>query len=216
MTAETVVGSAPVPHKISLRAGLIPTVLGTRVDQDESVKLLTAAGATVTALGDSLTIEVPSWRGDLVDPYDVVEEVGRHIGYDRIGLKVPVPPVNRGLSPRVRDRRAALRAVAALGFTEVMSLPFASSEELDQLRVDVDDPRRKLIRLANPLSETHPFLRTTLLPGLFAAVARNTSRSLTDLALVEQGKAFFDGGEAAAPRPGVAHRSPSLLVMQAS
>jgi len=206
VTAETVVGSAPVPHKVSLRAGLIPTVLGTRVDQDESVKLLTAAGATVTALGDSLTIEVPSWRGDLVDPYDVVEEVGRHIGYDRIGLKVPVPPVNRGLSPRVRDRRAALRAVAALGFTEVMSLPFASSEELDQLRVDVDDPRRKLIRLANPLSETHPFLRTTLLPGLFAAVARNTSRSLTDLALVEQGKAFFDGGEAAAPRPGVAHR----------
>ena len=206
VTAETVVGSAPAPHKVSLRAGLIPTVLGTRVELEESIKLLTAAGAAVTALGDSLTLEVPSWRADLVDPYDVVEEVGRHIGYHRIGLKMPVPPVSHGLSPRVRDRRAALRAVAALGFTEVMSLPFASAEELDQLQVPQDDPRRRMIRLANPLSETHPSLRTTLLPGLFAAIARNTSRSLTDLALVEQGKAFFDGGEGAAPRPGVAHR----------
>lgn len=206
VTAETVVGSAPAPHRVSLRAGLIPAVLGTRVDQEESVRLLTASGVAVTALGDSLTLEVPSWRGDLADPYDIVEEVGRHIGYDRIGLTVPVPPVSRGLSPRFRHRRAALRAAAAVGFTEVLSLPFASVEDLDQLQIPAEDPRRHLIRLANPLSETHPFLRTTLLPGLFAAIARNTSRSLTDLALFEQGKAYFDGGEDWAPRPGVAHR----------
>ena len=206
MTAATVVGSAPTPHRVSLRSGLIPAVLGTRVDQDESVRLLAASGVSVTSLGDSLTLEVPSWRGDLVDPYDIVEEVGRHIGYDRIGLKLPIPPVSRGLAPRLLHRRAVLRAIAALGFTEVLSLPFASVEELDQLQIPADDPTRRLIRLANPLSETHPYLRTSLLPGLFAAVARNTSRSLTDLALFEQGKAFFEGGEPAAPRPGVAHR----------
>ncbi|HOA27017.1 MAG TPA: phenylalanine--tRNA ligase subunit beta [Arachnia sp.] len=206
VTAETVVGSAPAPHRVSLRSGLISAVLGTEVEQERTMRLLAAAGIEVTALGDSLTVTAPSWRGDLVDPYDVVEEVGRHVGYDAIGLSLPVPKETRGLDPAIRDRRAVLRAVAQLGFTEVLTLPFASAEELDQLGVAADDPRRALVRLANPLSETHGYLRTTLLPGLFSAVARNTSRSLTDLALFEQGRVFLDGGEPGAPRPSVAHR----------
>ncbi|MFT3887173.1 MAG: phenylalanine--tRNA ligase subunit beta [Arachnia sp.] len=206
VTAETVVGSAPAPHHISLRSGLISSVLGTKVEQERTMRLLSAAGIDVTALGDSLTVTAPSWRGDLVDPYDVVEEVGRHVGYDTIGLSLPTPPEGRGLDPLIRDRRAVLRAVAELGFTEVLTLPFASVDELDQLGLDADDARRALVRLANPLSETHGFLRSTLLPGLFSAVARNTSRSLTDLALFEQGRVFLDGGEPGAPRPSVAAR----------
>ncbi|AQP46651.1 phenylalanine--tRNA ligase subunit beta [Tessaracoccus aquimaris] len=206
VTAETVVGSAPATRHISLRSGLVSAVLGTKVEQDEITRLLRAAAIPVTVLGDSLTVDAPSWRGDLVDPYDVVEEIGRHIGYDRIGLRLPVPPVTRGLDPLIRNRRAALRAVAALGFTEVLSLPFAATDELDQLGVPETDPRRSLVRLANPLSETHAYLRTSLLPGLFAAVARNTSRSMGDLALFEQGRVYFDRGDAVAPRPSVAHR----------
>lgn len=206
VTAETIVGSAPTPHTVSLRSGLISDVLGTKVEQDETLRLLKAAAIDVTALGDSLTVTAPSWRGDLVDPYDVVEEVGRHVGYDRIGLRLPVPPIGRALDPVIRDRRAAMRAVAALGFTEVLSLPFAAPSELDQLGVPSQDPRRSLIKLANPLSETHGYLRTTLLPGLFTAVARNTSRSMPDLALFEKGRVFFDGGEPAAPRPSVGQR----------
>ncbi|MBB1484285.1 phenylalanine--tRNA ligase subunit beta [Tessaracoccus sp. MC1865] len=206
VTAETVVGSAPVPHTVSLRSGLISDVLGTRIEQDETLRLLNAASIGVTALGDSLTVTAPSWRNDLVDPYDVVEEVGRHVGFDRIGMTLPVPPVTRGLDPAIRDRRAAMRAVAGLGFTEVLSLPFVSVDELDQLGVAEADPRRRLVKLANPLSETHSYLRTSLLPGLFTAVARNTSRSLPDLALFEKGRVFFDGGEPDAPRPGVATR----------
>ncbi|HHT13420.1 MAG TPA: phenylalanine--tRNA ligase subunit beta [Propionibacterium sp.] len=206
ITAETVVGSAPAPHTVSLRSGLISDILGTRVEQDESLRLLTAASIDVTALGDSLTVTAPSWRNDLVDPYDVIEEVGRHVGFDRIGMTLPVPPVTRSLDPAIRDRRAAMRAVAALGFTEVLSLPFMSVAEVDQLSVPEGDPRRSLVKLANPLSETHGHLRTTLLPGLFSAIARNTSRSMTDLALFEKGKVFFDGGEPAAPRLGVTER----------
>ena len=215
VTAETVVGGAPAAHRISLRAGLIGAVLGTRVDQEEAVRLLTAAGVGVTALGDSLTLDIPSWRVDLVDPYDIVEEVGSHIGYDRIGLRLPVPPGGGGLDPVIRDRRAVLRAVAALGFTEILTLPFAGQEELDQLGIPADDPRRRLIRLANPLAETHPYLRTTLLPGLLAAVARNTSRSLTDLAIFEQGRTFLaDGEQRVAPRPAVHARPDDALLAE--
>ena len=170
------------------------------------MRLLAAAGIEVTALGDSLTVTAPSWRGDLVDPYDVVEEVGRHVGYDAIGLSLPVPKETRGLDPAIRDRRAVLRAVAQLGFSEVLTLPFASAEELDQLGLAADDPRRALVRLANPLSETHGYLRTTLLPGLFAAAARNTSRSIDDLAIFECGSAFLANDKGAAPQPDVARR----------
>ncbi len=214
VSAETIVGSAPAPRTVKLRAGLVSSVLGTRIEQDEIVRLLSAAAIPVTVLGDSLTVTAPSWRGDLVDPYDVVEEIGRHVGYDRIGLRLPVPPIVHGLDPRIRDRRAVLRAVAGLGFTEVLTLPFASTDELDQLGVDGDDPRRQLVRLANPLAETHGYLRSTLLPGLFSAISRNTSRSLTDLALFEQGRVFIDGDPAVAPRPGVAQR-PSAEELQA-
>ena len=206
ITAETVVGTAPAAHKISLRAGLVSQILGVDVSLDEIVRILTASGLGVTALGDSLSLEMPSWRNDLVDPYDIVEEVGRKYGYDRIGLRVPTAPTGGGLTPRQRDRRAVVRAVAALGFNQVLSLPFVAPEDFDKLQLPADDPRRDAVRLANPLSEAQPFLRTTLLPGLFSAVARNTSRGLDDLALFETGSGFFGGDRPAAPKPSVAER----------
>ncbi|HMR47951.1 MAG TPA: phenylalanine--tRNA ligase subunit beta [Arachnia sp.] len=206
ITAETVVGAAPAPHKISLRAGLISQILGVEVSLDEIVRILTASGLGVTSLGDSLSLEIPSWRNDLVDPYDIVEEVGRKYGYDRIGLRVPTAPTGGGLTPRQRDRRAVVRAVAALGFNQVLSLPFIAADDFGKLQLAEDDPRRDAVRLANPLSEAQPFLRTTLLPGLFAAVGRNTSRSLDDLALFETGSGFFGADRPAAPRPSVAAR----------
>ncbi len=206
VAATTVVGAAPEPHRIAMRVGLIPAVLGTEVEQDEILRLLGASAIPTTVLGDSLTVTAPSWRGDLVDPYDVVEEVGRHIGYDRIGLKLPQPPASVGLTREIRDRRSVLRAVAAAGFTEVLTLPFIGDDELDRMRIPAGDPRRDGVRLANPLSEAQPKLRTTLLPGLFAAITRNTSRSLTDVALFERGRVFFDASAAPAPRPGVASR----------
>lgn len=206
ITAETVVGGAPELRKISLRAGLISHILGVDIAQDEMVRILSASGLGVTVLGDSLSLEVPSWRNDLVDPYDVIEEVGRKYGYHRIGLRVPTAPTGGGLTPWQRDRRAVVRAVAALGFNQVLSLPFVAPEDFDKLQLTEADPRRDAVRLANPLSEAQPFLRTTLLPGLFAAVARNKSRSLDDLALFETGSGFFGAQRPAAPKPSVAQR----------
>ncbi len=205
-TEETVVGSRPEQHRINLRSGLIPAILGAPVDTQETVRILEASGCRVTALGDSLTVCAPTWRSDLRDPYDVVEEVGRKYGYDRIGLRIPVPPVGNGLTPLQKGRRAAMSAVAAVGFTEVLSLPFVSEEELDRLGLAEDDHRRRAVRLANPLSDTHPWLRTSLLPGLLAAIAKNTSRSMEDLALFEHGAVFLDGDGTPLPHPGVERR----------
>ncbi len=206
LAEETVVGTVPARHRINLRTGLVPAILGAPIEAQDIVRILEASGCQVTALGDSLTVCAPTWRVDLHDPYDVVEEVGRKYGYDRIGLRIPVPPVGRGLTRAQRGRRAAMAAVAGAGFTEVLSLPFTSEAELDRLSVPSDDRRRRVVRLANPLSDTHPFLRTSLLPGLFAAVVKNTSRSLEDLALFEHGAIFVQTDGGTAPHPGVAAR----------
>lgn len=214
----TYVGSVPARHRLNLRAGLIPAILGADVPVTDSIRILQADGLRVTALGDSLSLEVPTWRPDLRDPYDIVEEVGRKFGYDKIGMRLPSAPPGGGLTRRQKGRRRVVAAVAELGFTEVLSLPFLSDADIDRLGLDEDDPRRKLVRLANPLDDTHPYLRTSLLPGLFKAVNTNTSRSNDDLALFERGSGYFDFGTPDAPRPSLAQRpsDEELAALQAA
>jgi phenylalanyl-tRNA synthetase beta chain len=171
------------------------------------VRLLEAIGATVSDQGDSLTITPPSWRPDLRDPYDYVEEVGRLIGFDTIEPVIPAAPVGRGLTRSQRARRAINAALAARGYLEVLSFPFASLADLDAMGIPADDRRRLLNKIVNPLSEASPYLRTSLLPGLFGAAARNLSRGNDDLALFEAGSVFFANDPlVAAPRPPVTQR----------
>jgi phenylalanyl-tRNA synthetase beta chain len=98
-------------------------------------------------------------------------------------------------------------ALADTGHVEVQTFPFMGTAILDQLRIPADDQRRRTMRMANPLSEEQAELRTTLLPELFAAVNRNTSRSIDDLAVYEIGSIFLaPQGNSTAPRPTVDHR----------
>ena len=205
--AETVVGAVPAAVPTTIDADLPARILGTEVAPGTAVALLEAVGAGVAVEGSTLTVTPPSWRPDLTDPYDYVEEVGRLVGFDAIEPTVPRAPVGRGLTAAQKGRRAVTAAVAAAGFVEVLSFPFAALEELDKLGVPSDDRRRRLNRIANPLAETSPYLRTTLLPGLFERVARNRSRGQDDLALFETGSVFFAAeAGSVAPRPSVAQR----------
>jgi phenylalanyl-tRNA synthetase beta chain len=204
---ETVRGAVAARPSTTI-ADVLPTqILGTHVDHVSVVRLLQAIGATVADGGDTLTVTPPSWRPDLNDPYDYVEEVGRQIGFDTIEPVVPTAPVGRGLSRDQRARRAINLALAARGFVEILTFPFASTTDLDLMRVPADDRRRRLNKIVNPLSEATPYLRTSLLPGLFAAVTRNRSRGNDDLALFEAGSVFFASDPPlAAPRPPVTER----------
>jgi phenylalanyl-tRNA synthetase beta chain len=207
LAAETVRGTVPARPSTTIADTLPTQILGTDVDHSTVARLLEAIGATVTDHGDRLTITPPSWRPDLKDPYDYVEEVGRLIGFDTIEPVVPTAPVGRGLTRSQRARRAINSALAARGFVEVLSFPFASIADLDAMGVPSDDQRRHLNKIVNPLSEASPYLRTSLLPGLFAAAVRNLSRGNDDLALFEAGSVFFaDDPQTAAPRPPASQR----------
>lgn len=154
--------------------------------------------------GGALSVTPPTWRPDLTDPADLVEEVVRLDGYDRVPSVLPTAPPGRGLTWQQRRRRAVARSLAERGYVEVLAHPFVAPGLADQLGLPADDPRRPAVRLANPLSEEEPLLRTTLLGPLLGIVKRNLGRGQRDLALYEIGTVFH-------PRPG-AGRPPAMGV----
>ncbi|MDR1265003.1 MAG: phenylalanine--tRNA ligase subunit beta [Propionibacteriaceae bacterium] len=202
---QTVAGGVPQPAPVTIAGDLPGRVLGHPTPPRRVESILTASGCAVTAAGDELTVRPPTWRPDLRDPYDLVEEVGRKIGFGEVRPALPRARAGRGRTPAQQARQRLNWALPAAGFVEVVSFPFVSAQSLDQLLIAADDDRRRLVGLANPLADTAPYLRTTLLPGLFAAVARNRSRGLDDLALYEQGAVFL-GPAGPAPVPPVDRR----------
>ncbi|RBY82836.1 phenylalanine--tRNA ligase subunit beta [Geodermatophilus sp. TF02-6] len=163
-------------------------------------------GATEDSGGGLLTVTPPSWRPDLTDPADLVEEVVRLAGYDDVPSVLPTAPPGRGLTEAQRRRRAIGRTLAEVGYVEAPSYPFVGPAALDALGLAEDDERRQVVVVRNPLSEEEPALRTTLLPGLLATLARNLSRGQRDLALFEHGAVFPGGVRRPAPLPGVDRR----------
>jgi phenylalanyl-tRNA synthetase beta chain len=180
----TKVGEAPVSPVIRIAADLSARVTGMPIETATVVACLEAIGCTVDG-DDELVVVPPPWRRDLRDPFDLVEEVARVVGYDQVPSVVPPAPSGRGLTQGQRLRRRAGRALAGAGFVEVLTFPFVGTTAFDALGLDADDVRRTALRLANPLSSEAPLMTTTLLPGLLETVARNLGRGNTDLALFE-------------------------------
>jgi phenylalanyl-tRNA synthetase beta chain len=203
-TAEagtTTVGSVPEPAAIEIDSDLPGQVVGVAYAPEEVAGRLAAVGGRVTPLeAGRLSVVPPTWRPDLTDPFDLVEEVARLHGYDAIPSVLPVAPAGRGITVDQRRRRRLERAVAAAGYVEAPSYPFVGPHDLDALGLPADDARRTVLRLANPLSDEEPFLRTTLLPGLLATLRRNVGRGIPDVALFESGLVFRpDPGPLPAP-----------------
>ncbi|MEU3751336.1 phenylalanine--tRNA ligase subunit beta [Streptomyces olivoreticuli] len=187
------------PRTIAMSADHPDRVAGVEYGRETVVRRLQEVGCDVYGQ-DELIVTVPSWRPDLTDPNDLAEEVIRLEGYENLPATLPQPPAGRGLTERQRLHRRVGRALAGAGYVEAPSYPFLGEAALDQLGLEADDPRRLVVRLVNPLSDTEPALRTTLLPGLFAALRRNDGRGEHDLALFETGLVFRPTG---AERPAV-------------
>ncbi|MFK0214787.1 MULTISPECIES: phenylalanine--tRNA ligase subunit beta [unclassified Streptomyces] len=202
-TAEagvTEVSAPSAPRTIAMPANHPDQVAGVGYGRETVVRRLQEVGCDVYGQ-DELVVTVPSWRPDLNEPNDLAEEVIRLEGYENLPSTLPKPPAGRGLTERQRVHRRVGRALAGAGYVEALNYPFIGEQALDQLGLDADDARRRLVKLVNPLSDEEPALRTTLLPGLLGALRRNDSRGSHDLALFETGLVFRPSD-----RPGVAVR----------
>ena len=168
---------------IRLAADLPDRIAGVSYAQGTTARRLTQIGAAVTDAGDTLTVTPPSWRPDLLQPADLVEEVLRLEGLDVIPSVLPSAPAGRGLSATQRRRRAIGKSLALSGYVEILPTPFLPAGVFDAWGLPADDARRSTTQLLNPLEADRPHLATTLLPGLLEALARNVSRGIVDVAL---------------------------------
>jgi len=204
-TAEpgvTVVGEAPSREAIAVSADLPARITGMDIAPEVTVRHLGAVGCSVEGSGD-LTVVPPTWRPDLTDPYDLVEEVARVVGYDQVPSVLPREAAGRGLTRTQRLRRRIGHALAGAGCVEVVSFPFVGEAALDRLGLPADDRRRHTVRLANPLSSEEPAYTTTLLPGLLDKAARNLGRGASGVALFETGTVAFPVDRGPTPIYGV-------------
>jgi phenylalanyl-tRNA synthetase beta chain len=205
----TVVGAVTRPAPITIPWTHPGRVAGVDYTREEVEARLVQVGCDLAPSGDDdLAVTPPSWRPDLRDPNDLAEEVIRLEGFDRLPSTLPKAALGTGYGHAQRIRRRVGTALASAGYVEVIAYPFIGQADLDALGLPENDPRRNTVRLANPISEEQPSMRTTLLPGLLAALRRNIGRGSGDLALFEQGLVFRPRKDAApvAPRLTVERR----------
>lgn len=168
---------------IAIPADLPDRVAGVGYPPGTTARRLAQIGATVAESGDVLTVTPPSWRPDLVQTADLVEEVLRLEGLEVVPSVLPQAPAGRGLTAVQKRRRAIGKALAQSGFVEILPTPFLPAGVFDLWGLPADDPRRSTTRVLNPLDADRPELATTLLPGLLEALSRNVSRGLVNAAL---------------------------------
>lgn len=206
-TDVTQAGAAPQPRVIELPADLPARRVGIDYTVDEVIALLASVGAAAEVPAGSpdaapvLRVTVPTWRSDLVTAVDLVEEVARAGGYRRIPSVEPQAPGGAGLTATQRARRRVSNMLAASGLTEVLTYPFTSVGRADDLLYPADDERRTMVRLANPLGEDRPHMRSSLLATLVDAVVRNTGRGFKDVAVFEAGLVTVGGRPTDEPSP---------------
>jgi phenylalanyl-tRNA synthetase beta chain len=178
-------GDAPAPRSVTMRPSRASMLLDYPVTAGDVAAVFDALGMTHrTEDPDAIEVEVPGYRVDIEREVDLIEEVARVQGYDRIGSSI-LSPGQAGGEPAPYAFRGRLRhALVRAGLREVRLLSFASEEDL-RLSGDED-----AIPVANPLQADEGFLRTTLIPGLLHAVARNQARGNDEVAIFEIGTVF--------------------------
>jgi phenylalanyl-tRNA synthetase beta chain len=195
-------GSTPPRRWVSMRPQRASRLLGYEVARSEAEGVFERLRMTHRVTGDapeaSIEVEVPGYRVDIEHEVDLIEEVARLLGYDRIGTHVPSTGQPGGAPAGYRFRRRAIQGLVRSGLYEVRLMTFASSDDL-AMTGDTD-----AVPVANPLQADEGFMRTSLLPGLVHAVARNQAQGVTETPIFEAGTVFRLDGENVVERQHVA------------
>jgi phenylalanyl-tRNA synthetase beta chain len=180
------------PQAIRLRESRVQAILGIPVPAARQAEILQALDFEAEPLPGGLDVTVPPLRrDDVTREIDLIEEVARIDGLDRLPATLPARRGAAGmLSHAQRLRREAEDAMVGRGLHEVVGWSFADPELLDRLRLPPDDEMRRVVRLENPLSEAHSVMRPTLLGSLLDAARHNVSRNGPDLAIFESGTVY--------------------------
>ncbi len=196
----TDVGRPAEPVPVTMDVDFPSKIVGIVYLESEVISVLDAIGCSVTRHDHLLTVTPPTWRPDLTTAEDLVEEVARIHGYERIPSVIPTPPGGAGLTHAQRVRRLVADVLAGQGLSEIWSAPFVGADRYAALGLDVDAEVARTVRLANPLSDEQPLMRTRLLATMVDALRRNVARGARDVGLFELGLVVaLDGPQRSAP-----------------
>ena len=190
------------PRQLELRIDRLNTVLGTEITSGEAGTILEALGLRAEGHegADAMLVAVPTFRPDLEREIDLVEEVARVWGMERIPMTLPVGGGRFGrLNATQRWTRRIDAAMRASGVTETMTYSFVDRGDLRRARMHLPEGEA-LVELVNPMSEEQAVMRWSLLPGLLNAVSYNQRRGLPDIQLYEIGAVFATSSGRTLPR----------------
>ena len=193
---EGVVDAYPVtikPRPIRLSIKKIHQVLGTEVSAKQVRNYLEDLELEIRGEDEDILVVTPaSFRGDLEREIDLIEEVARLDGYERIPITIPKgPPSSEERSKEFLVERKVIDTLIYHGYHEVITYSFTSPDSWDVMGLPLHDPRRQHLRILNPLTEDLSVMRTTLIPGLLETARYNVSRKNSNLKLFELKKVFF-------------------------
>jgi phenylalanyl-tRNA synthetase beta chain len=195
-------GEGPPLKTIRLRDARITSLLGAEIPRPRCVEILNALEFTTADAADGLDVSVPAFRrGDVTREADLIEEVARLDGLEKLPATLPSRHGASGrLTASQRQRRRAADALIAQGLHEIVGWSFASPEVSDRLRLGQEHPLREAVELANPLSGDQSLLRTTLLGSLLDTARHNRSRGAGAVRLFEAGAVYLPDGDGGLPR----------------
>jgi phenylalanyl-tRNA synthetase beta chain len=186
-------GDGPAPAVIRLRDARVRGLLGAEIARERCAGILAALGFGVADADDGLDVTVPPFRrNDVTREADLIEEVARIDGVDKLPATLPAAREAVGrLTPQQRLRRRAADLLAAAGLHEILGWSWSQPQLADRLRLPAGDARRRMLAVENPMSADQGLMRTTLLGSLLDVARRNVAHGAVDVAIFESGRVYL-------------------------
>lgn len=184
---------APITEKtILLRPARVEWILGAYIPREEILRIMKSLQFRVQEQDENLLVTVPTFRPDITREIDLVEEVARLYGFERITETLPTGTSTQGRrTPEQQLNWDARNVMVSCGFYEVVTYSFVHPRIFDLMNLPPDSGLRNVVKLQNPLSEEQSVMRTVMVPGLLEVLQRNLNRRVQNGAVFEIGRVFY-------------------------
>ena len=182
----------PVEQRtVTFTAEQINDYLGTSIEKDRMIDILTKLEFGITESGDTIEALVPTWRDDVTGMPDIAEEIARIVSYDNIAPTIPVAILSSGgMTPKKALTKEVTHYLAHAGLSQIITFSFMHKDGLTNMMLPEGDNRYTAIPILNPISEEFPYMRTTLVPAVIEAAKRNIAQQNKDLWLFETANVY--------------------------
>lgn len=205
---RTIVGDVPEAPVVSMDVSKPSRYAGVDYSRETITARLEEVGCSVSAYdnGNAVDVTIPSWRTDIAEDVDLIEEILRLEGLEAIPSILPIPTIgSTGLTAAQKRRRAIGHGLAYAGYAEVIPSPFVNAEIFNTWELEADDERRNVVSVQNPLEADKAVLSSTLLPNMLDAIARNVARGRNHVSLFGLQQVSFKRADST-PMPDVSKR----------